>query len=57
MSKRVISALILFPIVIFIFWIGNKYIGDVLFSFVAFLSIDEYFNVKEYKKTLHISRI
>lgn len=44
MSKRLISALILFPIVIFIFWIGNKYIGDVLFTFVAFLSIDEYFN-------------
>ena len=44
MSKRVISALILFPIVIFIFWLGNKYIGDVLFAFVAFLSIDEYFN-------------
>ena len=43
-KNRLLSALILFPIVLFIFWIGNKYIGDVLFAFVAFLSIDEYFN-------------
>ena len=42
--KRITSALILLPILILIFWIGNKYIGDVLFTFIAFLSIDEYFN-------------
>ncbi|MBR0490576.1 MAG: phosphatidate cytidylyltransferase [Clostridia bacterium] len=43
-KNRIISALLILVILIFMFVIGNKYIVDVLLSFVAFLSIDEYFN-------------
>ncbi len=43
-KNRIISALLILVILIFMFVIGNKYIVDVLLAFVAFLSIDEYFN-------------
>lgn len=42
--KRITSALLGFPLVVIILLIGNKYLVDVFLAFVAFLSMNEYFN-------------
>ena len=42
--KRMTSALLGFPLVVIILLIGNKYIVDIFLAFVAFLSMNEYFN-------------
>ena len=42
--KRMTSALLGFPLVVIILLIGNKYIVDIFLAFVAFLSLNEYFN-------------
>lgn len=42
--KRVISALIGFPLVAIILIFGNKYLVDVTISIIAIMSLYEYFN-------------
>ncbi len=42
--KRIISALLGFPLVVVILIIGNKYIVDFLLGIIALLSMHEYFN-------------
>lgn len=42
--SRVISALILFPLVVVLFIFGNVYIIDAVFSIVALMAMNEYFN-------------
>ena len=42
--SRVISALILFPLVVVLLIFGNVYVIDVAFSIVALLAMNEYFN-------------
>lgn len=42
--SRVISALLLFPLVVVILIFGNVYVIDVAFSAVALLAMNEYFN-------------
>lgn len=42
--KRMTSALLGFPLVVIILLIGNKYVVDIFLAFVAFLSMNEYFN-------------
>ena len=45
--KRVTSGLLGFPLVLFIFIIGNKYVIDVALALIALLSMNEYFNAVE----------
>ena len=47
MIKRVTSGLLGFPLVLFIFIIGNKYVIDVALALIALLSMNEYFNAVE----------
>ncbi len=42
--KRISSALLGFPIVLVILLIRNKYIVDICLAFIAYLSMNEYFN-------------
>lgn len=42
--SRVISALILFPLVVVLFIFGNVYVIDAVFSIVALMAMNEYFN-------------
>ena len=57
--KRVLTGLIGFPIIAAILIFGNKYIIDVLFAFVAGISIHEYFSAisKEYKPVKYLGYI
>ena len=43
--KRIVTALIGFPLVAILFIYGNAYMIDIAFSIVALLSIREYFHV------------
>lgn len=45
--KRVMSALLGFPLVVIILTFGNKYVVDVFLAVVAILSMQEYFNAIE----------
>ncbi len=47
--KRLISGLVLFPIVAIIFIYGNKYILDVLMSIIAIMSLHEFYKAFETK--------
>lgn len=42
--KRIISALLGFPLVVIILTFGNKYIVDIFLALIAFLAMQEYFN-------------
>ena len=42
--KRITSALLGFPLVLLVLIFGNKYVVDLFLAFIAFLSMDEYFN-------------
>ena len=42
--KRIISALILFPLVAAILIFGNKYLVDIVVSIIAIMSLHEYFH-------------
>ena len=42
--KRITSALLGFPLVLLVLILGNKYVVDIFLAFIAFLSMDEYFN-------------
>lgn len=42
--KRIISALVLFPLVVIILVFGNKYIVDITCAIIAAMSLHEYFN-------------
>ena len=42
--SRLISALVLFPLVVVLLIFGNVYVIDVAFSIVALLAMNEYFN-------------
>ena len=42
--KRVVSALILFPLVAIILIYGNKYLVDICVSIIAIMSLHEYFH-------------
>lgn len=42
--KRIISAMIMIPIIVIILLLNNKYILDVVLSIIAILAIHEYFN-------------
>lgn len=57
MLKRILSSLVLMPIVVLIIVFGNKYLVDITISFIAIMSLYEYFNsfkdVKE-KRNIHI---
>lgn len=43
-SKRVITSLLGFPLVVIILVFGNKYIVDIVFAIIAAMSLHEYFN-------------
>ena len=42
--KRLLTALLLFPLVVIMFIFGNKYLIDIILAGIAFLSMNEYFN-------------
>ena len=42
--KRVMSALLGFPLVVLILTFGNKYVVDIFLALVAMLGMQEYFN-------------
>ena len=44
MVKRLTSALMWFPLVLVILLIRNKYIVDICLAFIAYLSLNEFFN-------------
>lgn len=47
--KRILSALVLFPIVLLVLILGNKYIVDVFISIIAIMTIHELFKAFEQK--------
>ena len=57
-KTRIISAIILIPIVAAVLIFGNKYIVDVLCSILAMLALKEYFNAnKNHPKEIRRLRV